>query len=862
MKKLTLRSVERVRTSLIITLALTVRGSLSALAGRYAGYWWEKDRIDRARLGWASFGIDNEQRLQRARGVSTVLWDLARGAFASAWLVIPLLGLAIGLDAAGPFVHGLVHFPLHLPAIVPAFLNTAVAAVSQILVIILGLYFAPFSIIASSTLYAQVPEEVRELLLRNRSVGTFMGMLAVAASFAISVLALQALGYKPQYGTFIIAILLGIYGVVAFAKFAPTLFRLFEPKYLLDSLSGDLLEQIEAVSVAGKRYQEPPIQDYHRRVAQRYLNALQHISQLKHVVVTTYVETAKFCFSLMGWYAAYKNDIPRDSLWWLRRPSHTDWLTAAYTKLRVRVTTLTRMEPEPKIDRLWVERVLARVLADSLRGVGEGDAEVAFADLMRKLTKCMWDASYFCCIQEGLLIARSMFDVFIDLAQRPRDPLDERQQIVRLGALDAIGVACANIVLGLHQRLENLNLDVIGAAFEDIRKDRKEPEHLSLPEEARAGVERAGQIWGTERRVYGRPVTPSAFFVRECQEALEPALTERVRRAVTTPHELLLPLSEKLADSQSRAILLQGVMDTAVRGKRLVDKFLERFPNSNREAANDLKSGLDGDFDEALRQLSAISLESQAVHNEDYPDLLGQAYHFVTQGIFESILEADAEAIERWASVIFRLGLAGIIRVETELVGKRFDFWTNQIVEDLIDLSGYAIVASGVAGCDLWSPMRLAWDAFIAEHSEEILRRFGNVIKANRPALRVSPRSLLRHEWWLRFREYLQGKHILPPDLYSLGFYGDDEIPRHRNPVVATYVDGRDIEEDELLSIFAILYVKRRHPAVLPAFGDDVEYFERQLKRMRARLRGRHGGGDTRPGIMNAIRLLHSEPHE
>lgn len=799
----------------------------AGIAGQYESYWRLKDRLARQRLKLTALSISNEDKIRGASAAVSVLRHLVLGTLGRAWLAVPFIALAIGLDNAVHVAHAaLISYGLHLPGIAAPFANAHIVAVCQILVVVLGLYFAPFSIVASSSLYAQIPEEVREILLRERAVGTFMTSLAIGASYGIAFLALQAIGYTPGYGATLVTAFVGIYCVVAFARYAPALFRLFDPKYLLDPIREDLNRHVEGVTFAGKRHRDSSIQDYHYRSAQRDLSALQHISQLPHSVPMTDAATATFCLDVMAWYASRKDDIPSDSLWWPRRPIHVDWLTTDYQHLMTRVRTLTRMDPDPKPDRFWVERTIARITADCTRRIGQAEAESAFADILNRLSSRARSTAYACCVQECLIVVRTVFDALVDLSQTEWNPLDERQEIVRVGAADAIGVTCANIVLGLHSRLEDLDFDSVRNALDNLRAGKIQ-HSLWLPQEVRQILERAQNSWGTERAIYGQTVTSAAFVARECEQALSSAFLQRVRRAIAPPRYLLIPLSERIEDPSLRAIVLQGALDVAVRARRLLDKFAERFGMS--ETIESLVTRSEKDFDDALERLAETALKITGTHDSSLPDFLGQAYHFAAQRAFQSIVRNDRTGVERWFPRLLQLALRGISRVEATVKHQSLT-WTNQIIEDLIDLSGYAIVASGVFGEDLWTSMRSSWDEIINEKGQALLKAFGRIVDTKRQLLLGSPRSLLRHEWWLRFRTELQQHGILPADLY--GPYVDLVLP-HRNPVVAAFTHGGDIEQDELFSIFGLLYVRRRYPEAFEPFERRSEDFSNLLSRVR-----------------------------
>jgi hypothetical protein len=280
-------------------------------------------------------------------------------------------------------------------------------------------------------------------------------------------------------------------------------------------------------------------------------------------------------------------------------------------------------------------------------------------------------------------------------------------------------------------------------------------------------------------------------------------------------------------------------MDVAVRSVRLLEILKNKLPGPEvDERVPTLVNACRADFDVALERFAEIALSDVEKHVENFPDILGQSYHFIAQRLFDAVILGEADGVARLAPRFLDLAVAGINRLLA--AGIRPIPWTSQIAEDVFELSGYGIIASGVHRRDLWTPIRSRWDAFVASYGEANLLRLAQTIAAAKRVPRITPRSLLRHAWWLAFRTALQDHGLLPPDGYGR-IYGPRPEPRvDVDPVVATVVGSGDFDEDDVMAAFAALYVHRRHPNVFPAFGEDAQRFLEELERVRSARRRRN----------------------
>jgi len=820
--------LNRLRFVAQISAGLIWPSRYESYAGQHAAYWKIKENWGRARVKFLNAGLRRDSSIRQFSGTRRVLVDLATASLARAWLVIPGVALAIILDwltqRGRPL---LLHLHVALPGISHDATVSVLSTASQITVVTLGLYFAAFSIVVSSGLYSQVPEEVRSLLLRERVSTTFMGSLAVTAVFCLAMLALQAAGYDPRYGTLALVAIGAAFCVFSFARFAPTLFRLFDPKYLLVPVREELVRHVQGVLFSDPLSLDASMQDYHRRAALVPLTALETISHLSEKLVSTTWEVVDDVLKLLQWYAFQKSRIHIESEWWPRIPAHENWFTTDYTKLSVYLNAETRMRPREQRDRLWLERIFARLLANSTRTIGGSDTQSTFALLMNGLARASWVMGNALCVDECLFVQRVVFEALVDLARDPVSDLDGRRAFVPVGAADGFGVICANLILGLQARIDNLKPSDLDRAFDAALHDRLVD--VVLPEEMYTIIDEAKRAWNLERNVYGHTITPPSFFAKSAGQVMNKAVIDRIKRATGTVRGLLIPLGKNIEDAALRTLVLQGALDVSVRARRLIDESLTALRDDAvaSEALEALHQRADASYAEALEQFCRAALALSPKHAESSPDFLGQAYYVVAQEVFDAICRGDVAALARWSPAYFLLLSHTIKRVGS--ASSRSTYALAEVTTDAVLLAGYAIAASGALQIDVWTAFRDAFDQFLSNHNERMLEAIAALFATHGgPGSRS---SLVRHSWGVAFGDMLRARGLMADGfLYSMR--GFSEAPSHRDPLISLALD-EDMDRDVLFAIFAIRFVRRRHPsafdAYVPVIGEFLRRYNREL---------------------------------
>ena len=130
---------------------------------------------------------------------------------------------------------------------------TLLATISGIGGVFIGLYYAGLSMVGSTT-YANVPNNIRDLLAHEKFGNVYMGFLAFLTFLGLILIAFRVMGFpRVHFAIPLVTILAGI-GIISFVKLGQRAFNLFDPTALSHHIFQELQRGLNMVS-GGRRIQ-------------------------------------------------------------------------------------------------------------------------------------------------------------------------------------------------------------------------------------------------------------------------------------------------------------------------------------------------------------------------------------------------------------------------------------------------------------------------------------------------------------------------------------------------------------------------------------------------------------------------------
>jgi len=120
---------------------------------------------------------------------------------------------------------------------------TFMVTISGIGGVFIGLYYAAISTIGGS-IYAKVPNNVRDLLAQERIGNVYMHFLSFTTFLGVSLVSFRVLGFERVYLAIPVMLIGAGIGIIAFVKLGQRAFYLFDPTALSHHLFGQLRHYI------------------------------------------------------------------------------------------------------------------------------------------------------------------------------------------------------------------------------------------------------------------------------------------------------------------------------------------------------------------------------------------------------------------------------------------------------------------------------------------------------------------------------------------------------------------------------------------------------------------------------------------
>jgi hypothetical protein len=167
--------------------------------------------------------------------------------------------------------------------------------------------------------------------------------------------------------------------------------------------------------------------------------------------------------------------------------------------------------------------------------------------------------------------------------------------------------------------------------------------------------------------------------------------------------------------------------------------------------------------------LSPLSVESG-----QWSDYFGQGYIRLLQECYSLVAEDRVDLLEKLFSPLFYSSLAAERRVATR-IGDRDDriagLYRTESLEDLLDLSGFALVLAELDGSSSWSCMERVWKSYFNNLPTDEARSTTAIYLASIVVFRSSipgfaSRDSIRWNWRHKLEERLRARGILDGEMF------------------------------------------------------------------------------------------------
>jgi hypothetical protein len=265
--------------------------------------------------------------------------------------------------------------------------STLLATIAGMGGVFIGLYYAA-TIAISGAIYARVPNNIRDLLARERVGNVYMQFLALLTYSSVILLSMKAAGFAANKLAALLVLLGAGISVIAFVKLGARAFYLFDPTSLASELVQQIKRSYDQVGPRQFRWLDPSFQSYAYRTARQSLDTVETLAEItgkeEKLNAQPYATLCEHLLLLLADYSALKKNIPTDSRWYPRQHDHADWYQSDDTSTSMVYQGAGRLNPKEVSNAQWLEESILSIAHTGInKSVHDGRYDLASLLLQR-----------------------------------------------------------------------------------------------------------------------------------------------------------------------------------------------------------------------------------------------------------------------------------------------------------------------------------------------------------------------------------------------------------------------------------------------------------------------------------------------
>lgn len=730
------------------------------------------------------------------------------------------------------------------------------AITAQIAGIFLGLYFTAVSVVAS-TAYARVPGEVRTLLTREKVGNLYIRTVAFLAGACILLLAAQAVGFKPGVVSLIVIAFLAMAAILSFLVLGLRLFNFFDPTQLVTYLTHDFLTWSQSATVVGFRWDDPSFQAHYQRQAQAVLATFKHVIGLslrqETVEGPVLVELGSRGLRLQTLYSQQKVRMPTQSYWFRRVYRHRNWLTTDHIRTDLALKTGTALDPESVPDPMWVEAEMGQAVADILQRLIVAKQFRDAITVTEVHAQMVGSLGRTFAVDEAIRLQEKTARLVREVGRAssiPDAPTEEEAQefSLLLGLTDSYSSAVLSLLLGLSEQIRATSAETVAQAVDAVNWRKPKAAYAGgLPRKAVEQLEYLKKGIETELAVERHVVSPAWYRHQIVALGFIRFLDATVKRLIATFRETFPDEVETLIQS-GQFVFAAQLLQRGLEAYNKLGHHLHEF-----EACFDRLATLRRVSDvpwvaipwvdhytsvEADRQRLVVALGQSAAgliavpRSPHWPDYFGQACVVLAEESYQAMATGNDELFQKIFAAYFLAALSAYDRLMKELEGETVEtriIFSSEPVQNLLELSGWAIIYSELDSRHLWDSAKALWDRYLSSQSDprRMVEFINTMVTFRQNVFALKPGDISRTAWIQDFGRRASERGVLSDDEF---LFGPHRSPRHPSPLIRVLMRGSGLMIDPD-AVFLATYLLKRPEASGLESTRQVESFQEMLQR-------------------------------
>ena len=781
---------------------------------QFSPHYWKLISVwQRIRFTFETRFFGAKGRVREQREAFSILRDICRV------IAVPVLLAVIFIAILAAIDYSLSPFPV-LFSLDQETSKYLLGIVAQVAGVFLALYFTAVSVVAS-TVYARVPGEIRELLMKEKVGNLYIRGVALTVAVSILLLGKSAFGFSISSLDMAIVMLLAIVAVFSFVVLGLRILSYFDPTRLAEHLGYDLGRWFKAATPKGFQWKNPSFQYHYQKQAEWLLMTYRKVTYMathaEYFDGTMLTRLATQPLLLLQLYVSYKARIPSNSNWFKKIYSHRDWLTADSTETDLALRSGTSLQPEPVPDLMWFEKNIAETLVEVFRALAEEDDLPSTSDILEKIQSTQLVLSRNAAIDEALYLYRVIqplifkIGFFDDANIRDLQGDEEKNLLSRLGIIDFYCMALINILLGFSATLDRMTSDTFTNTLASIKWNR--PESIYVSENPRAvakQLEYLQERMEFEYEVEGIHISPKWYRSQIAAHGMVTFIKETVDKLVAEYEQLFVNQTARLL-AEERYLNAAQIIDRGLEACNKFDSHVQKI-RACYERLSILRVVTDipwpaPDWGDLCRRVTVVkevlisNLATSSValaempFRKSLPDYFGQSLLVLAQECDNAMAAGNETLFDKIFPAYFSGALKAHGRLHSE-IGSRTDqaasVYITEPIADLLNISGYALIYSELDGSKCWDTVKKCWDLYLSDHDEpkEVIQSIGTFVRYRESVFAILPRDTIRTGWQLKLAKRLREEGILRDSTDYAPILGRAARPKHPSGVIQAVARG------------------------------------------------------------------------
>lgn len=692
--------------------------------------------------------------------------------------------------------------------------------VAQVAGVFLALYFTALSVVAS-TVYARVPGEIRELLTKEKVGNLYIQIVALTVAVATLLLGKSAFGFSINALDMLVVILLSVITIFSFIVLGLRIFSYFDPTKLAEYLGSDLVRWLKATTPKGFQWDNPSFQGHYQKQAERLLMTYRKVVYLathaEYFDGTVLVRLVTQPLLLLQLYTSDKTRIPSNSNWFKRIYSHRDWLTADSTEIDLALRSGTSLQPESVPDLMWFENNIGEMVIEVLRALAKENDFSSTADILDNIQRTQSVLSKHLAINEAIYMFRIIQPLVFQIAFFDDTNIgnlqedEEKSLLSRLGIIDVYCLELISILLGLSDTLDKITTETFTSTLDRINWNKPESIYTAqTPREVIKQLEYLQEGIRFEYEVEGKCISPKWYRNQIAAFGMVSVIKEAVEKLVAEYEKLFINQTESLI-SEERYLNAAQIVD---RGLEACNKFI--FHVDRIHACYDRLSTLHlvkdipwpspdwGGFSKrvlTVKEALVTNLAKSSIalakmpFQKTWPDYFGQSFLVLAEECDNAMAAGNETLFKKIFPAYFNTALQAHDRLRIE-IGSRTDqaalVFITEPIEDLLHISGYALIYSELDGKKYWDTAKECWDLYLNDRDkpQEVIESINSFVRFRQSVFAILPRATLRTGWQIKLEKRLREDNVFVDVSYDPFTAGRRIRPKHTSKIIQLIARG------------------------------------------------------------------------